>query len=195
MNNEIKITFKQFLIILLLLILVTLLIDFSLSISINYLKKNTEIISSIVGGFGNVIGGIIGGIVAYIVAAYQINRNVEIENKNQNSHISSLLRLMKAEIQHNLNIMEKCKNDFDKGNNLPLLKTLSTSFWERSSHKIAEKVPEETISKMIEYSIKTNAVKSSVGKVPIALSDELIKTFHETIDLIDKCISDLSHKK
>lgn len=193
LKKEFTLTLKELSYIILLLVIVISGIFFSVHSAVKYIEKNTEVVSSLIGAGGNLLGGLLGGIVAYIVASYQVNNKLKTDDAKLATSVSSLLQLIKAELNHNKKIINGCKDDFSKGEHLELLNSLTTDAWVRCSDRLGEKVDIETIEELISCTIRINAYKASVNSILLTNSEVLIESIDKTISLIDKDIQSLSN--
>lgn len=175
-----------------LIIIVSLIIFYSIYIANHYLQSTPEIVSAFVGAGGNFSGGVLGGIVAYIVAAYQINNSKNNEDIKTSKQISTLLILIKAELNHNKKVITKCKDDFDSGNNLDLLKTISTEAWNRGADRLGEKVGLDTIESLINCNALIQIYKTTSPSIDKAQSDKMIDRLDTNIKKIDDVLVELS---
>lgn len=192
LKKEFTLTLKELSYIILLLVIVISGIFFSVHSAVKYIEKNTEVVSSLIGAGGNLLGGLLGGIVAYIVASYQVNNKLKTDDAKLATSVSSLLQLIKAELNHNKKIINSCKEEFSNGEHLDLLNTLSTDAWVRCSDRLGEKVNIKTIEELISCTVRTNAYKDSTDPILLNNSNALIQSIDNAISLIDGDIESLS---
>lgn len=191
MSKKLQFSIKEIVSILLLTVIVSLIVFMCVSIAYNYLDSSPEIASALIGAGGNFSGGVLGGIVAYIVAAYQIKNSTKFEDVKLARKISSLLLLIKAELNHNMKLISNCKEDFANGNNLELLNTITIDAWLNNADKLGEKVSIELIESLINCTALISTYKSTTDAIEENLSNGVIQKITDNIQKIEIEITNL----
>lgn len=191
MSKKLQFSIKEIVSILLLTVIVSLIVFMCVSIAYNYLDSSPEIASALIGAGGNFSGGVLGGIVAYIVAAYQIKNSTKFEDVKLARKISSLLLLIKAELNHNMKLISNCKEDFANGKNLELLNTITIDAWLNNADKLGEKVSIELIESLINCTALISTYKSTTDAIEENLSNGVIQKITDNIQKIEIEITNL----
>jgi len=191
MSKKLQFSIKEIVSILLLTVIVSLIVFMCVSIAYNYLDSSPEIASALIGAGGNFSGGVLGGIVAYIVAAYQIKNSTKFEDVKLARKISSLLLLIKAELNHNMKLISNCKEDFANRENLELLNTITIDAWLNNADKLGEKVSIELIESLINCTALISTYKSTTDAIEENLSNGVIQKITDNIQKIEIEITNL----
>ncbi|WP_342556679.1 hypothetical protein [Lysinibacillus sp. FSL P4-0201] len=191
MSKKLQFSIKEIVSILLLTVIVSLIVFMCVSIAYNYLDSSPEIASALIGAGGNFSGGVLGGIVAYIVAAYQIKNSTKFEDVKLARKISSLLLLIKAELNHNMKLISNCKEDFANRKNLELLNTITIDAWLNNADKLGEKVSIELIESLINCTALISTYKSTTDAIEENLSNGVIQKITDNIQKIEIEITNL----
>ncbi|MCG7435529.1 hypothetical protein [Lysinibacillus fusiformis] len=191
MSKKLQFSIKELVTLLGLTVFVSLVVFLCINIAYNYLDKSSDIASALIGAGGNFSGGVLGGIVAYVVAAYQIKNSTKFEDVKLSRKISSLLLLIKAELNHNMKLISNCKEDFASGNNLELLNTITIDAWLNNADKLGEKVSIELIESLINCTAVISTYKSTTDVREEDLSNGVIQKIKDNIQKIELEITNL----
>jgi len=103
---KVALSLKQFLILTIAIFIVAYISIIMSEALKNYASTGADWVSALIQALGNVTGGIIGGIVAYLVAAFQIQRQTEIQHQEHIKGVITKLKLIRHELKDNLAILE-----------------------------------------------------------------------------------------
>jgi hypothetical protein len=127
---------KEVLILVLSLLAVICLGNFMFVSLYEYAKTGADWVSALIQALGNIFGGVLGGIIAYIVAKYQIDRQMEFQNKQQLSATIMKFRLIRSELNNNKLILEtiedKVQSAENDGDFDGVLQKLSNNTWKNT---------------------------------------------------------------
>ncbi|MHB8124466.1 MAG: hypothetical protein ACYDEJ_02280 [Desulfitobacteriaceae bacterium] len=188
MKNKVEISLKSLLFLIFVCFATGVFITLSGLLAASIKAASKDYVGPIIGGLGNVIGGCISAIVAYIVAAFQVRRSLEMaRGKNSDSNYS-VLRLIKVELQTNLNLVSKYKQDYISGS-YNFLDYVSTDNWEKCSSHLGREITDETVSLINSSYNQLRLLKSHLN-----MTDQ---TYNEIVtditDVLNKIQSELSN--
>lgn len=195
MKNHFHFNIKEALILGITLTVIGAIITYVIILFYNLIEAGNDSLSATINFFGNVIGGLIGGVVAYLVASYQVNKTFELHGKQSISASYSLLRLIKAELTNNKNILENFKGDLEAGKSRFVLQSVSNSNWIRCSDRLSIEVSDETINQLNSCYIKLDAYKNTQTNPSVSLADDIIYNIDIVLNKVNSDIETMLANK
>lgn len=155
-----------------------------------YAKTGADWVSALIQALGNVFGGVLGGIVAYIVAKYQIDKQIEIQNKEQMVTTVMKLKLIKEELLDNQAILKSIleskqqtgigENTFDVG---VLISKISNDIWKSNLSDL--RGADDLLANLNKIYKKINIyASSSPGAVAIDILEGVIMEIESVVQKI-----------